>query len=141
MGREYTNGGNFKVLIPPIELTGNFASVSGLEAELVCEEYVEGGSFHPVYLAKELKYSRIVLQRGSATAEPLSYWFDTVRLGINVKYPMIVWMMDNSGKPIKIWTVLDTMPVKLDYGTLNAMSGNVSLTTVELIHGEILTIM
>lgn len=141
MERVYTNGGNFRVLIPPIEVHGNFASVSGLEAEMACEEYVEGGSFHPIYLAKELKYSRIVLKRGSATAEPLSYWFDTVRLGINVKYPMIISMMDNSGVAIKVWTVLDTMPVKLDYGTFDAMSGNISLTTVELIHGEILTIM
>ena len=27
-------GGNFKVIIAPIELTGNFSAVSGLNAEL-----------------------------------------------------------------------------------------------------------
>ena len=37
-------GGNFKVIIAPIELTGNFSAVSGLNAELECEEYIEGGT-------------------------------------------------------------------------------------------------
>ena len=45
-------GGNFKVIIAPIELTGNFSAVSGLNAELECEEYIEGGTFRPVYLPK-----------------------------------------------------------------------------------------
>ena len=41
-------GGNFKVIIAPIELTGNFSAVSGLNAELECDEYIEGGTFRPV---------------------------------------------------------------------------------------------
>ena len=45
-------GGNFKVIIAPIELTGNLSAVSGLNAELECEEYIEGGTFRPVYLPK-----------------------------------------------------------------------------------------
>ena len=52
-------GGNFKVIIAPIELTGNFSAVSGLNAELECEEYIEGGTFRPVYLPKGLRYGRI----------------------------------------------------------------------------------
>lgn len=116
-------GGNFKVIIAPIELTGNFSAVSGLNAELECEEYIEGGTFRPVYLPKGLRYGRIVLQRGTATLEPLALWFDTVRAGSHVRYPMVITMMDNAGKPVKIWTVLDAMPVKIDYGTLDAMSG------------------
>lgn len=134
-------GGNFKVLIAPIELTGNFSSVSGLDAELEYEEYIEGGTFRPVYLPKGLRYSRIVLQRGTATLEPLSLWFDTVRTGVHIRYPMIITMMDNSGKPVKIWTVLDSMPVRVDYGTLDAMSGSIALTTVEFVHGDVITIM
>ena len=126
-------GGNFKVIIAPIELTGNFSAVSGLNAE--------GGTFRPVYLPKGLRYGRIVLQRGTATLEPLALWFDTVRAGSHVRYPMVITMMDSAGKPVKIWTVLDAMPVKIDYGTLDAMSGSVALTTVELVHGDIVTIM
>ena len=64
-----------------------------------------------------------------------------MRAGSHVRYPMVITMMDNAGKPVKIWTVLDAMPVKIDYGTLDAMSGSVVLTTVELVHGDIVTIM
>ena len=73
--------------------------------------------------------------------EPLSLWFDTVRTGVHIRYPMIITMMDNSGKPVKIWTVLDSMPVRVDYGTLDAMSGSIALTTVEFVHGDVITIM
>ena len=41
----------------------------------------------------------------------------------------------------RITSLLDAMPVKIDYGTLDAMSGSVALTTVELVHGDIVTIM
>lgn len=89
-------GGNFKVIIAPIELTGNFSAVSGLNAELECEEYIEGGTFRPVYLPKGLRYGRIVLQRGTATLEPLALWFDTVRAGSHIRYPMVITMMDSA---------------------------------------------
>lgn len=100
-----------------------------------------GRNVRPVYLPKGLRYGRIVLQRGTATLEPLALWFDTVRAGSHIRYPMVITMMDSAGKPVKIWTVLDAMPVKIDYGTLDAMSGSVVLTTVELVHGDIVTIM
>lgn len=137
---KYT-GSNFTVHIAPIELIGNFASVSGLNVELEYDLYTEGGTFHPVYLTKGIKYDHIVLRRGTAPLEPLVLWFETIRTGIITKYPMIITMMNNAGIPVKIWTVLDTMPIKVDYGELDAMSGQVALTSVELVHGEIIPIM
>ena len=137
---KYT-GGNFTVYIAPIELVGNFASVSGLNVELEYDEYTEGGTFHPVYLAKGLKYERIVLRRGTASFEPLALWFEAIRTGSTLRFPMVITMMNNSGIPVKIWTVLDTMPVRVDYGELDAMSGQVAMTTIELAHGEIIPVM
>lgn len=137
---KYT-GGNFMVYIPPVEVNGNFASVSGLNAELEYEEYTEGGTFFPAFLVKGLRYERIVLRRGTMPMEPLALWFETVSAGSFMKYPMVITMLDNSRTPVKIWTVLDTMPVKVDYGELDAMSGRVSLTSIELVHGEIIPVM
>ena len=125
---KYT-GGNFMVYIPPVEVNGNFASVSGLNAELEYEEYTEGGTFFPAFLVKGLRYERIVLRRGTMPMEPLALWFETVRAGSFMKYPMVITMLDNSRTPVKIWTVLD------------AMSGRVSLTSIELVHGEIIPVM
>lgn len=135
-------GYNFSVYIAPVELKGNFASVSGLGTEIEYEEYNEGGNFtSPVYLPKGVKYSHIVLQRGTVSLEPLTTWFSTVQAGSQLRYPMIVTMMDEKRIPVKIWTVLDTMPIKVDYTPLDALSQNVSTTTIEFIHGEIITVM
>lgn len=141
MSNQYT-GCNFSVYIAPVEIRGNFASVSGLGAEIDFEEYSEGGNFtSPVYLPRGVKYSNIVLQRGTVSLEPLSIWFTSVQAGMQMRYPMIVTMMDERQLPVKIWTVLDAMPVKIDYTPLDALSQNVSTTTVEFVHGEIINIM
>lgn len=138
---EKFTGSNFTVHIAPIELIGNFASVSGLNVEMDYEVYTEGGTFHPVYLTKGLKYDHIVLKRGTAPVEPLVMWFETVRTGMILRFPMVITMLNNSRIPVKMWLVLDTMPIRVEYGDLDAMSGQVALTTVELVHGEILPIM
>lgn len=131
-------GNRFSVIIDDIELQGNFSSVSGLSAELEYEEYAEGGNFDsPVYLPKGVKYSNIVLQRGTVTDEPLSKWFADIQKGVFKKYPMIVTMMDGAGKNVRIWTVKDAMPVKVEYSQFDAMSDSVAITTIEMIHGGI----
>lgn len=140
-GFERHTGCNFYVSIVPVDVVGNFTSVSGLDAEIEYERYVEGGTFQPVYLAKGLKYSNIVLKRGTVQAEPLALWFESVRTGMTHRYPMVITMLNQKRVPVKIWTVLDTMPVKIDYGELDAMSGRVMLTSIELAHGEIIPIM
>ena len=135
-------GCNFSVVIAPIELKGNFSAVSGLGAEIEFEEYHEGGNFtSPVFLPTGVKYSNIVLQRGTMPLEPLSVWFTSVMAGIHQRYPMIITMLDKEQAPVKIWTVMGAMPIRIDYSEMNAMSGSVSITTVELIHGEIINVM
>ncbi len=135
-------GSNFSVLIAPIELRGNFSTVSGLGAEIEYEEIHEGGNFtSPIYLPTGMKYSNIVLQRGTVSLEPLSLWFAQVQAGMHMRYPMIITMMDSTRMPVKIWTVMDAMPVKIEYSSLDAMSGSVSITSIELIHGEIITVL
>lgn len=135
-------GCNFSVVIAPIELKGNFSAVSGLGAEIEFEEYREGGNFtSPVFLPTGVKYGNIVLQRGTMSLEPLSVWLTSVMAGIHQRYPMIITMMNRERIPVKIWTVMGAMPVRIDYSEMNALSGSVSITTVELIHGEIINIM
>lgn len=135
-------GSNFNVLIAPMELKGNFSSVSGLGATVEYDEYVEGGNFlEKIYLPRGMTYSNIVLERGTMTFEPLSTWFALVQAGVHTRFPMIITMMDAAGKPVKIWTVMDVMPVKVDYSPMNALSDSVAITSIEFIHGSIITIM
>lgn len=135
-------GSNFSVLIAPMELKGNFSSVSGLGATLEYDEYVEGGNFlEKIILPKGMSYNNIVLERGTMTFEPLSTWFALVQAGVHTRFPMVVTMMDSTGKPVKIWTVMDVMPVKVDYSPMNALSDSVAITSIEFVHGPVITIM
>ncbi len=139
---EQSLGCNFSVIIAPIELKGNFSSVSGLGSEIEFEEYREGGNYTcPILLPKGVKYNNIILQRGTMSFEPLSIWYTSVLSGIHQRYPMIITMMNEKQTPIKIWTVMGAMPIKIDYSEMNAMSGSVSITSIELIHSEIINIM
>ncbi len=133
-------GNNFQVTIAPVELVGNFSSVSGLGAEMEYDEYSEGGNFtSKVYLPKGMKHSHIVLQRGTVPLEPMAMWFASVQTGVQPRYPMMVTLLDDhTSMPRKIWMIMDVLPVKIDYTPLNAMSNQVSITTLELIHGEII---
>ena len=135
-------GCNFNVIIDYVEILGNFSSVSGLTEEIEYEEYNEGGNYiSPIYLPKQVKYSNIVLQRGTVTVDPLINWFTDVRDGIFLRYPMTITMMNESFIPVKIWMVMDAMPVKVEYTPLDAMSNSVFTTTVEFVHGEIIHIL
>ncbi len=141
MAEKHT-GSNFQVFVAPIELSGNFTSVSGLGVEMEMEHYREGGNFTGnVEFPVGLKYSNIVLQRGTMTAEPLSVWFSSVQYGIQQRYPMIVTMLSADRKPVKIWTVTGVLPVKIDYSPMNALSESVSITSIEFTHGEILYVL
>lgn len=134
-------GINFSVIIAPIELRGNFSMVSGLTQEIEYDVYNEGGNFtDPIMLPKGMKYSNIVLQRGTVSMEPLVKWYETVKSGVYLKYPMLVTMMDDKRRPVKIWTVLDTIPVNVEYTPMNAMGDSIAVTTVELVHGSVIDI-
>lgn len=136
-------GNNFYVTIPPVELVGNFSSLQGLGAEMEYEEYSEGGNFtSKVYLPKGMKHDRIVLQRGTVQLEPMSMWFTSVQTGVMPRYPMMVTLTNNRYRiPEKIWMIMDVLPVKIDYSPMDAMSNQVMVTSLELIHGEIIPIL
>jgi phage tail-like protein len=135
-------GCNFSVLIAPMELRGNFSSVSGLGVTMEFDEYHEGGNFlEPIYLPKSVSYNNIVLQRGTMTFDPLTTWFSLVQAGVHTRFPMVITMMDASGKPVKIWTVMDAMPVKVDYSPMDALGDSVAVTTIEFVHGAVISIM
>lgn len=139
---ERHTGSNFYVFIAPMELRGNFTQVSGLNAEIEYDIYNEGGNFtSPVYMPRSMKYANIVLQRGTVSLEPLTMWFAEVQLGMHCRYPMVITMLNNSRLPVKIWTVMDVMPIKVDWSPMDAMSDQVAVTTIEFIHGPIVAVL
>lgn len=140
MSAQYA-GCNFTVVIAPIEVRGNFTAVSGLGAELEMEEVREGGCFCNTFLPRGVRYENIVLRRGTMPLDPLTVWFETVKLGMHLRYPMIVTMNNMEMIPVKIWTVMDVLPVKVEYSEMNALSDSVAITSIEFSHSTVINVM
>lgn len=139
MAAEPISANSFSVTVENIELSGNFSAVSGLTEEIVFEEYSEGGNYlSPILLPKGIKHSNIVLKRGTVSKEPLTEWFAQVKSGIHKRYTMTIRLTDSRQNPVKTWTVMEAMPVRIEYSPFDALERNVSLVTVELVHGEII---
>lgn len=128
--------GKFRfIVIIGKELRGNFAKVSGLESEIVFEEYREGGVNTGVhYLPTHLRHSRLVLERGIMNINPLESWYMDVQTGAIEKLEGSIILMNKMGIPVKVWAFKGAYPVKYVGPDLDASSSDVAVTKMEIIH-------
>ena len=130
---------SFSVYAPmPI---GSFTKISGLETEWELESYREGGSnggdhFFP----RQVKNSNLVFEYGVGLLDPLGTWFSTTKLGILVRLPLLVSLTNEQKIPVKMWMVLDAMPVKYSAPHFDAMASEVAITRLEFIHSGLISV-
>ncbi len=123
-------------------LLGNFTKISGMESEWELETYHEGGDNSGYHMfPKQVKNSRLVFEYGLGFIDTLSKWFTATKLGMMVKMPMMVYLLNEKGLPIKLWMVLDAMPVKYTVPGFDAMASEVVITRLEFIHNGIIGIL
>ncbi|MBB6735605.1 phage tail protein [Cohnella zeiphila] len=136
--------GSFRFLV---ELEGvavaGFSEVQGLEAETEMEEYREGGvNDHVHLLPRGIKHPRIVLRRGITTSPALWEWYDNYAQGSNPRArkdgSIILYKRD--GEELCRWNFFKAYPVKWSGPSLNAMSSDTAIESVELVHGGLKTI-
>ena len=114
---------------------GSFTKVSGMETEWELESYHEGGdngSEH--YFPKHIKNSNLVFEYGTGLLDPLVTWFNMSNLGMMVKFPLLVFLTNELKIPVKMWMVMDAMPVKYSAPHFDAMVSEVAINRLELIH-------
>jgi phage tail-like protein len=137
-------------------LTGTFAEVSGLNAEMETEEYREGGrNTGPHKFIKWGKYPNLVFKRGVTPNTDLWDWYYQVLYGNQAvlrKNGLIV-LTDRSAAgsptgvlsavpgltglgrlPIAVWSFVNGLPEKLQGPGLNAKSNEIAIETLEIAH-------
>lgn len=128
----------FQVTLGP-ELSGKFMSCSGISYELDMETYQEGGSnWGPHFFPNAPTPQRLVLERGVMHIDQVALWLRAASLGMFVRLMGAVTMLNFTGTPIHMWTLLDAYPVRYEGPTLNAMDDQVAVTRVELMHSGML---
>jgi len=130
---------SFSVYAPmPI---GSFTKISGLETEWEMESYREGGANGgDHYFPRQVKNSNLVFEYGVGLIDPLGLWFSSTKLGMMVRLPLIVTLTNEMKIPVKMWMVLDAMPVKYSAPHFDAMASEVAINRLEFIHSGLISV-
>ncbi|PTT91297.1 phage tail protein [Pelomonas sp. HMWF004] len=115
-----------------------FREVTGLGPELETETVVEGGQNSFVHLLpKAAKHPKLVLTRGVATMESgLLQWCQEVLEGgfaqPIVPQPLLIFLLDQDGGPLRVWSVQNAYPVKWSVEAFQSMRNEVAIERIEL---------
>jgi phage tail-like protein len=138
-------------------LTGTFAEVSGLNAEMETEEYREGGlNTGPHKFIKWGKYPNLVFKRGVTPDTGIWDWYYQVLYGnqsVLRKNGVIVLSDRGPGAggalsslpvlgglaglariPTAVWSFSNGLPEKLQGPNLNGKSNEIAIETLEIAH-------
>jgi phage tail-like protein len=125
----------FKVFIGNSDI-GGFSEIKGLDMETEMEEYREGGvNDHVHSFFKATKFPRLVLKYGVMDSSILWKWYESYTNGTETKLDGSIVLYNQAGDVICTWSFVQAFPVKWVGPELKAMSGDVAIETLELIHG------
>lgn len=115
-----------------------FYEVSGLSAEIVIENYEEGGlNTHAHRLPGRIKYADITLKRG--LFESKNFWDEWCGKVFEGKFTgqrknITIYLYNAKGETVKSWLISEAFPSKWTGPNLKADSNNVAVETLVLVH-------
>lgn len=160
---KYLGAYRFGVELEGLEVAG-FSEVQGLETETEMEEYREGGlNWYVHKLPKGIRHSRLILRRGLTTSTDLWDWYIESAHGYNTherKSGSIILYSEiyknrsrrrgprldpaddrEVGKEVCRWNFYDAFPVKWTGPSFNALSSDIAIESLELVHNGIFLMM
>jgi phage tail-like protein len=122
-----------------VEIEGNpqavFTEVSGLQVEMQCFDYQEGGNNGFVHrLPGPVKVSNITLKRGLTTSNEFFIWCMEVASRRVSRRHVSVLLYDTMGHSVVRWNFQNAYPVKWVGPQFTSTSGSTAIETLELAH-------
>jgi phage tail-like protein len=116
--------------------SGAFSECTGLEATMEAFAIREGGqNYGAAQRAGHVTFGTVVLKRGMTTTRDLWNWFNLVASGSYAfRMDAAIQMFDMEGNPALRWKLTRTLPVKFKAADLNALSSNVGIEELHLVH-------
>ena len=115
----------------------SFEEVSGLDVEAQQIEYRQGDSpvFSTVKMPGLKKYGNVTMKKGVFKADNKFWdWFNQIKMNTIKRVPVIISLLDESGKPTMVWTLTNAWPAKITGTDLKAQGNEVSVETIEIAH-------
>lgn len=130
-------GFHFRVEVLGVSPNDNdlrFTEVTGLSAEVVTEEMVEGGEnrFVQKYPTRT-KYPELVLKRGMLTSSAVMAWIESC-VGSDTVSPknLDVQLLNEAHEPLVTWHVVGAFPTRWSVSDLNASTSAVVVESMQL---------
>ena len=124
----------FHGLLPsPVDIA--FQSLTGLSATIETETMPDGGFNNSDFsLPTKVSYANLVLSRGlKAFPSPLAKWCESAFEDFQFQpLDIVIVLMNEKHLPLQTWYVNKAIPVRYEFGELNAETAAVMLETFEL---------
>jgi phage tail-like protein len=115
-----------------------FSDVSGLTQELQSIEYRDGlmaGTTPSLRRPGLKKVNNITLKRGIVEQNnDLFNWFNNNGAPDVTRQDLTISLLNDSGDPVMVWTILQAWPVKLEGPALKASGNEIAIESIELVH-------
>ena len=117
-------------------IVGGFSEVTGLDAEVLVEEYREGGVNGFVHrLPTGTRYpANVVLHRGLGDVDGLWTWFERTAAGVVERRNGSVVVLGPDGTDAVRWNFFGAYPVRWSGPQLRADGSTAAIERVELTH-------
>ena len=114
---------------------GYFTQVTGFSSQTDVMEYAEGGQNTFVHrLPTRIKQGNITLKRGVVPDATLLDWYQKAVVQVQ-PVTLVITLLDNAMKPVRVWNFINAYPVKWTGGDLNAASTEILTESLEVAHG------
>lgn len=115
----------------------SFQEVSGLSIETEEIKYRSGDSksFGVIKMPGMTKYGNVTMKKGVYKGDNKFFaWFAEIKMNTVKRKPITISLLDESGKPTMVWTLLNAWPSKITGTDLKAEGNEVAIETIEIVH-------
>jgi phage tail-like protein len=121
--------------VDPESELGGFSDVSGLVTETVVSEYRNGNAKenHVKKIPLMHKVGDVTLKRGVVDSNEFFTWIKQTReQGFKAKRDVVITLKDETGKPVRKWSLQSVIPLKYTGPTLAGKGGDMAMEELVL---------
>lgn len=115
----------------------SFQEVSGLQVEMEELKYRSGDSksFGVMKMPGMMKVGNVTMKKGVYKGDNKFWdWFNEIKMNTIKRKPVTISLLDETGAPTMVWTLLNAFPIKITSTDLKAEGNEVAIETIEVAH-------
>ncbi len=131
----------FEVDLGPGLTKISFQEVTGMDVENQVIEYRNSNSplFSTIKMPGIVKYGNVTLKRGIFVNDNTFWnWHQQISINTVKRFPVIIRLLDESGKVTMQWTLNNAWPTKIKSTDLKSDGNEVAIDTLEIAHEQII---